>query len=279
MPRYPGQELFRGRQLTPADYRGAAEFAGQSVVVVGGGASAVQLLGETAEVADTTWVTRRPPVWREEPFGPEEGRAAVALVADAVREGRPPSSVVGVTGLVVTPWVREARARGVLDRLPVFDRLTADGVAWDDGRSVRADAVLWATGFRAALGHLAPLGLRGPGPRDPDGGHAGGRRAAGAPGRLRPLREHGGRQPGRPGGRGGAAPAAARRGAPPPLGVVPDPPARSAISPGSGVVGVRDRRSRLVGDRSGSGQGAPGYPRSPVAESLLGMTSPTRVIT
>ncbi|MGR6967977.1 FAD-dependent oxidoreductase [Geodermatophilus sp. URMC 61] len=163
VPRYPGQEVFRGRQLTPVDYRGAAEFAGQSVVVVGGGASAVQLLGEIAEVADTTWVTRRPPVWREEPFGPDEGRAAVALVEDAVREGRSPGSVVGVTGLVVTPWVREARARGVLDRLPVFDRLTPDGVAWDDGRFVRADAVLWATGFRAALGHLAPLGLRGPG--------------------------------------------------------------------------------------------------------------------
>jgi cation diffusion facilitator CzcD-associated flavoprotein CzcO len=163
VPRYPGQEVFRGRQLTPVDYRGAAEFAGQSVVVVGGGASAVQLLGEVAEVADTTWVTRRPPVWREEPFGPDEGRAAVALVEDAVREGRSPGSVVGVTGLVVTPWVREARARGVLDRLPMFDRLTPDGVAWDDGRSVRADAVLWATGFRAALGHLAPLQLRGPG--------------------------------------------------------------------------------------------------------------------
>ena len=163
VPRYPGQEGFRGRQLTPVDYRGAAEFAGQSVVVVGGGASAVQLLAEIAEVADTTWVTRRPPVWREEPFGPDEGRAAVALVEEAVREGRSPGSVVGVTGLVVTPWVREARARGVLDRLPVFDRLTPDGVAWDDGRSVRADAVLWATGFRAALGHLAPLGLRGPG--------------------------------------------------------------------------------------------------------------------
>ncbi|MGY1681087.1 NAD(P)-binding domain-containing protein [Geodermatophilus sp. SYSU D01176] len=163
VPRYPGQELFRGRQLTPVDYRGAAEFAGQSVVVVGGGASAVQLLGEIAEVADTTWVTRRPPVWREEPFGPHEGRAAVALVEDAVRAGRSPGSVVGVTGLVVTPWVRAARERGVLDRLPVFDRLTPDGVAWDDGRFVRADAVLWATGFRAALGHLAPLGLRGPG--------------------------------------------------------------------------------------------------------------------
>jgi NAD(P)H-nitrite reductase large subunit len=42
----------------------------------------------------------------------------------------------------------------------MFDRLTADGVAWDDGREVKADVILWATGFRHALDHLAPLHLR-----------------------------------------------------------------------------------------------------------------------
>ena len=46
VPRYPGQELFRGRQLHTVDYRSPEEFAGQHVVVVGGGASATQLLGE-----------------------------------------------------------------------------------------------------------------------------------------------------------------------------------------------------------------------------------------
>ncbi|GAA5076109.1 hypothetical protein GCM10023336_65950 [Streptomyces similanensis] len=45
----------------------------------------------------------------------------------------------------------------------MFDRITPDGVAWRDGRHVAADVILWATGFRAALGHLAPLGLREPG--------------------------------------------------------------------------------------------------------------------
>jgi hypothetical protein len=50
----------------------------------------------------------------------------------------------------------------VLRRLPVFDRITPDGVAWADGRFVRADVILWATGFRAAIGHLAPLRLREP---------------------------------------------------------------------------------------------------------------------
>ncbi len=161
VPRYPGQETFRGRQLHTVDYDGAAGFAGLSVVVVGGGASAVQLLGEIAPVArSTTWVTRRPPVWREGPFGEDQGREVVARVAAAVRAGRMPGSVVGGTGLVVTPWVRRALDDGVLTRLPVFDRLTPDGVAWDDGRTVAADVVLWATGFRAAVGHLAPLRLR-----------------------------------------------------------------------------------------------------------------------
>jgi hypothetical protein len=161
-PAYPGRELFGGRQLHAADYRGAEEFRGQHVVVVGGGTSAVQQLIEISEVATTTWVTRREPVWRTSDFGEDAGRAAVALVDQRVRAGLPPGSVVGVTGLMETDAVLAARARGVLERLPVFDRLTRDGVVWDGdpGRFVRADVVLWATGFRAALDHLAPLHLR-----------------------------------------------------------------------------------------------------------------------
>jgi cation diffusion facilitator CzcD-associated flavoprotein CzcO len=161
-PAYPGRELFGGRQLHAADYRGAEEFAGQRVVVVGGGTSGVQQLIEISEVAAaTTWVTRREPVWRTGPFDEDAGRAAVALVDERVRAGLPPVSVVGVTGLMETDAVLAARARGVLDRLPAFDRLTADGVAWDSpARSLPADVVLWATGFRAALDHLAPLHLR-----------------------------------------------------------------------------------------------------------------------
>ncbi|MGW1323123.1 NAD(P)-binding domain-containing protein [Streptomyces antibioticus] len=163
-PRYPGQETFRGRQLHTAGYPGPEAFAGLRVIVVGGGASGIQHLLEIAPyAAATTWVTRRPPVFREGPFDEDAGRAAVALVEDRVRQGLPPRSVVSVTGLPLNDAVRQGLADGVLDRLPMFDRITPEGVEWDDGRRVAADVILWATGFRPALDHLAPLRLREPG--------------------------------------------------------------------------------------------------------------------
>lgn len=163
-PRYPGQGSFGGRQLHTARYRGPEEFAGLRVVVVGGGASGTQHLMELAGVAArTTWVTRRPPVFVDGPFDTERGRHAVAQVEERVRQGLPPRSVVSVTGLPRTPAIEEARALGVLDPLPMFDRITPEGVAWNDGRRIAADVILWATGFRAALDHLAPLRLREPG--------------------------------------------------------------------------------------------------------------------
>ncbi|MFJ9848472.1 NAD(P)-binding domain-containing protein [Streptomyces sp. NPDC101150] len=163
-PRFPGQETFGGRQVHSSQYGGPEAFRDARVVVVGGGTSAVQQLLEIAPVAaETTWVTRRPPVFREGPFGEAEGRAAVALVEERVRQGLPPRSVVSVTGLPMTEAIRRARESGVLERLPLFERITPTGVVWADGRTVEADAILYGTGFRAAIDHLAPLKLREPG--------------------------------------------------------------------------------------------------------------------
>lgn len=160
-PHYPGQETFSGRQLHTADFESAEEFRGQHVVVVGGGASAVQLLLEIAEVASgTTWVTRRPPEWFDSDFSTEHGRESVAKVDRRVRAGLPPGSVVSVTGLALTPEIRRGRELGILDRKPMFARITPAGIVWPDGTGQRADVILWATGFRAALDHLAPLHLR-----------------------------------------------------------------------------------------------------------------------
>lgn len=160
VPHYPGQRSFRGEQWHTSDYPGRDHLAGRRIVVVGGGASAVQFLGELAPVADTIWVTRREPVWRTDDFDPEAGLAAVTRVADRVTRGLPPMSVVSVTGLGLRPQEQEAARLGAYRRRPMFARIEPDGVRWADGSFEPAEVILWATGFRPAVGHLAPLRLR-----------------------------------------------------------------------------------------------------------------------
>jgi cation diffusion facilitator CzcD-associated flavoprotein CzcO len=162
-PIYPGRSTFRGRQLHVADYVAAEEFLGRHVIVVGGGISAVGLLDEISQVTTTSWFTRREPEWRDDTLDAQAGHDAVALVEERVRQGLPPQSVVSVTGLLWTPALRAAAQRGALDRRPMFTSIEPDGVRLTDGTLHRADVILWATGFRAELGHLSPLHLRGAG--------------------------------------------------------------------------------------------------------------------
>ena len=165
LPRYPGTERFAGRQLHVVDFVSAEEFAGERVAIVGAGVSAVQLLEEISRVAETVWFTRREPQWIDEEFDVPARVAAIAGVEDRVRRGLPPGSVISVTGMHWSPWARAAQARGVLVRHPMFTAIEPDGVRMPDGSFEPVDAILWATGFRPALGHLAPLRLR-----TPDGG-------------------------------------------------------------------------------------------------------------
>lgn len=161
MPHYPGMETFLGEQLHTVDYPGPEHFRGRRVLVVGGGASAVQFIGALAPITETLWATRREPVWITSDFTPEAGAAAVALVEQRVAQGLPPQSVVSVTGLMLRAQEREAERRGAYAaRRPMFSRIEPDGVRWADGAFERVDVILWATGFRPAISHLAPLHLR-----------------------------------------------------------------------------------------------------------------------
>ena len=173
-PTYPGRASFQGRQLHSHDFRLPEDLGDGHVVVIGGGTSAVQLTLAIARVTTTTWVTRRPPAWRDVQFTPEVGREAVAQVEARTRAGLPPQSIVSVTGLPLTPEYRLGITAGILAARPMFSRITADGVEWEPGGEVadgwvdgpafvEARTLLWCTGFRASLDHLAPLGLRGPG--------------------------------------------------------------------------------------------------------------------
>jgi putative flavoprotein involved in K+ transport len=66
--------------------------------------------------------------------------------------------------LVTAPLVtddgeyRDALDAGRFDERRMFTRLVPDGVVWADGTIEPVDTVLYATGYRASLDYLRPLG-------------------------------------------------------------------------------------------------------------------------
>jgi hypothetical protein len=113
--------------------------------------------------ASTTWVTRRPPRWTDRQFDTEWGRAVEQSVTQRTREGLVPLSVVGATGLPLTPQYRAGIEAGVLVSAGPLERIEPEGVVLASGERVAADVIVWATGYRASISHLAPLRLREPG--------------------------------------------------------------------------------------------------------------------
>jgi cation diffusion facilitator CzcD-associated flavoprotein CzcO len=163
-PHYPGAETFLGRQLHTSDYRAAQDFTGDDVVVIGGGTSAIGFLLELEPVAGSLeWATRRPVDWSDsESLDLEAAVAAVAAQDDAARAGLPLPSNESGTHVPVSARIRGGRERGLLVDRSMFVRIEANGVRWADGSFSPADVLIWATGFRPDVRHLAPLGLRDP---------------------------------------------------------------------------------------------------------------------
>ncbi len=165
LPAVPGRSVFTGRHLHTVNYRRPADFAGQHVIVVGGGNSGAQIAADLAldGHVDVTWVTQRPPRFLADDI---DGRTLFDVATArrrALDAGRSDTGGVASLGdIVAVPPVRAARDAGLLTAKPMFSQLTADGVQWPDGSHTGADAIVWCTGFRPALAHLAPLNLRGP---------------------------------------------------------------------------------------------------------------------
>jgi cation diffusion facilitator CzcD-associated flavoprotein CzcO len=162
VPWYPGRDDFRGRQVHTNDYAVAAEFRGKRVVVVGGGTSAIGFLLELDGVAsELTWATRGGVEFLDESELNMEARtSAVAKQDEAARAGRALPSIVSGTGVPRTRRIQAGIDRGVLVPRPMFTAIEPDGVRWPDGTFQNVDAIIWATGFRPELRHLAPLRLR-----------------------------------------------------------------------------------------------------------------------
>jgi putative flavoprotein involved in K+ transport len=158
LPVLPGQETFGGNLLHVAEYRNPKPFAGQRIVVVGAGNSAVQVGYELAEVAEVTLATRQPIG-----FAPQrqDGMDLHYWLRRTGFDQLPPewlAKVVTATLVLDTDDYRNALDTGRMDRRPMFEGFEGDQIRWADGARETVDTVLFATGYRPHLGYLEPLG-------------------------------------------------------------------------------------------------------------------------
>jgi putative flavoprotein involved in K+ transport len=157
-PTLPGLDAFTGRVLHAGEYREPRTFAGQRIVVVGAGNSAVQIAVELAETANVTLATRKPihyvpqrPLGRDVHFWLTVSGIDTAPIGPLVKH--PPTQPVLDIGTY-----RAAVRRGRPDRRPMFVGAEGDCIVWTDGRPEHVDTVLLATGYRPNVGYLASLG-------------------------------------------------------------------------------------------------------------------------
>lgn len=157
LPHFEGQPDFGGEVLHSAFYSGPGTFRGRRVLVVGAGNSGAQIYADLVDHAQVSWVTKEPPVFLPDDVDGQYLFEQATARYQALKEGRVPDPPRSLGDVVMVPAVRALRDRGLLRALPLFRRFTPDGVEWPDGRLEDVDAVIFATGFRPALAHLAPL--------------------------------------------------------------------------------------------------------------------------
>ncbi|MER5215459.1 NAD(P)-binding domain-containing protein [Streptomyces sp. NPDC002838] len=157
-PALPGLEGFTGSVLHAGEYRAPEPFAGQRVVILGAGNSAVQIAAELAAHARVTLAARHPVRFaRQHTLGRDLHWWLTRTGVDTLPVGRflrtPPTQLVIDDGRY-----RSAVAAGVPDWRPVFTGADGTKVTWEDGSTEEVDTILLATGYRPDLNYLASLG-------------------------------------------------------------------------------------------------------------------------
>ncbi len=156
IPTLEGQELYRGEQCHSAHYAGIEAYKGKRVLVVGGGNSGAQIYAELVEVTNASWVTREPPLFLADDV---DGHVLFERATARITGNSEDAPSGGIGDIVMVPPVRVARDKGLLKSIPMFERFTKHGVVWRDGSEEQIDAVIWCTGFRPELSHLAELNV------------------------------------------------------------------------------------------------------------------------
>lgn len=169
-PPFPGSDTFAGVQMHAHDYRSDEVLRDKDVVVLGMGNSAMDIAVESSYVARSTVLAARRGAWilpkhilgrpmdqllKNDPRVPFAIRSRlmeliVRLVAGPPeRYGLPkPDHRFGQAHPTVSGRILDRIGHGTITPKPNIARLEGDRVVFVDGTSVRADVVVYCTGYR-----------------------------------------------------------------------------------------------------------------------------------
>lgn len=146
IPDLPGLKQFQGQVLHSSAYNRPTEIAGQRVMVVGAGNSAVQIAYELANTHDVILTSRQEPHFiKQRPFGKDVHFWLRLTGLDTSPLGARFLSG-GATPVLDTGRYRQALAERKFIWKPLFERLDEHNVHWS-GESKAIDTLLLATGF------------------------------------------------------------------------------------------------------------------------------------
>ncbi|WP_254705941.1 flavin-containing monooxygenase [Streptomyces vilmorinianum] len=185
-PLPPGSGSFSGRILHSMDFHDGADFAGQRVVVVGLGASAVDIAADLSRhAAQTVLSVRRglhivpkqlfgmsvdliadAPWWNTMSF-PEQRRfveQALFVARGKLGDyGLPePDHPIFSSAVTISDEILSRIRHGAVIPRPAIDSMDGSRVSFTDGTSVEADAIVYCTGFRMAFPFLPDKCPAGP---------------------------------------------------------------------------------------------------------------------
>ncbi|MFB7473153.1 flavin-containing monooxygenase [Kitasatospora sp. NPDC056184] len=187
-PAPEGAESFTGRMLHAVDYLDGGEFRGQRVVVVGLGASAVDVATDLSRIAERTVLSVRRglhivpkqlygipcDVIAESPWftgmSLAEQREYIeqALLVARGRlsdHGLPePDHPIFSSAVTISDEILSRIRHGTVTPKPEIESFRGSLVRFTDGSAVEADAVVWCTGYRMSYPYLpadCPIGPSG----------------------------------------------------------------------------------------------------------------------
>jgi putative flavoprotein involved in K+ transport len=158
VPHLPGQDRFTGRTLHVASYRNPHGSAGERIIVVGAGNSAVQVGYELSQVATVSLATHHPVIFVPQCRGGKDVHYWLKATGFDLLPPEWLRHYLGGRTVDDTGKYQHALETGQLGRRPMFTAFEGDSVVWPDGNREHADTVLFATGYRPDLDYLSPLG-------------------------------------------------------------------------------------------------------------------------